>query len=328
VNGLKKLKDELDQARFNNKQSSSQCATIESPLIPYNNQLHLPPIEYISNEQQIDLFHSPTSHFNKYVLHIPIQDLPTDLQLYLPLFSILLFHTSIQYENIQLTKYQFCELTSRDLLSYSATPGQISSSPIQSSYVFSRYSDTYVISLKSLNNLETFKNTIDYIRYVLFGTIFNEYNIIIEECEKRLKNLIETLQDGQTVHQTFFNSLLYANDSNMYYHQMNIFLQKNLFEKICKQPKKYEKEIISKLERIKLFILKNLSQMHLTICGSLEIIKENWQIIEQFMNESKIKSQVEIENIQAKEKHIPVLSPATIIGSPQEESGLVFILNR
>jgi hypothetical protein len=64
--------------------------------------------------------------------------------------------------------------------------------------------------------------------------------------------------------------------------------------------------------------------MHLTICGNIELIKENWQIIEQFINESQRKSQIEIENNQIKdikEKYIPLSSPATIIGSQHEESG-------
>jgi Zn-dependent M16 (insulinase) family peptidase len=166
-----------------------------------------------------------------------------------------------------------------------------------------------------------YKNTIDYFRYVLFGTVFNDYKIILEECEKQLKDLIETLQNGETIHQAYFNSLLNSNDPNNYYHQMNIFLQKKFFEKTSKQPEKYQNEVISKLESIKLFILKNLSQMHLTICGNIELIKENWQIVEEFINETKIKSQIEIKNNQIKEKHIPVSPPATIIGSQHEESG-------
>ncbi|CAF1106502.1 unnamed protein product [Adineta steineri] len=325
-NGLKKLKTELDQARANNKQSSSNCANIPHTSTSFDNQLHLPPIEYYSNDNDIDLFHTPTSHFVKYTLHIPLKHLSPDLQLYLPLFSHLLFHTSIQYENIHLDKFNFCERISRDILDCSVTNGQSSSSPIQSSYVYGHYIDTFTISLQSLSNLETYKNTIDYFRYALFGTLFNDYNVILEECEKQLKNLIEAIQDGHTIHQVYFNSLLYSTNSNSYYHQMNIFLQKNLFEKICKQPEKYKKEILSKLEKIKSFILKNLSHMHWSICGNMELIKGNWQIMEQFINESKIKSQIDIENHEIKEvkgKHIPVLSPATIMGSPHEESGYV-----
>jgi Zn-dependent M16 (insulinase) family peptidase len=184
--------------------------------------------------------------------------------------------------------------------------------------------DAFIISLQSISTSEIYQNTMNYFRYVLFGTIFNDYKIILEECEKQLKNLIEKLQDGQTIHQAYFNSLLNSNDSSNYYHQMNIFVQKKFFEKICKQPEKYQKEIISKLQAIKFFILKNLSQMHLTICGNVELIKENWQIIEQFIQESHSKSQIEIENYPIKEmkdKHIPILSPGTIIGSQHEESG-------
>ncbi|CAF3431779.1 unnamed protein product [Rotaria sp. Silwood1] len=321
--GLQKLKNELDQARSNNKQSSSQCANISNPSIPFHNQLHLPQIEYYSNKDQIDLFHSPTSHFIRYTLHIPLKDLPLDLQLYLPLFSNLLFHTSIQYENIHLDKYNFCELISRDILSYSVSNGQSSSSPIQSRYVYTHYFDTFIISLQSISNDEIYKNTIDYFRYVLYGTIFNDYKIIIEECEKQLKHLIEALQDGHTIHEAYFNCLINSTNLNNYYHQMNIFLQKNLFEKICKQPDKYKNEIISKLERIRLFLLKNLSQMHFSICGNMELIEGNWHIIEQFMNESKLKSQIEIENNQIKGKNVSTESPATIIGTPHEESGYV-----
>jgi len=323
-NGLEKFKIELDQARLNNKQSSSECAKISDLSIKFNNQLHLPPIEYYSNQDQIDLFHSPTSHFIKYTLHIPIKNLPEHLQIYLPLFSNLLFHTSIEYEDIHLDKYDFCQLITRDILSYSVSNGQSSSSPIQSSFVHTHYIDTFIISLQSISNSEIYKNTIDYFRYVLFGTIFNDYKIILEECEKQLKNLIETLQDGQIIHCDYFNCLLNLNDTNNYYHQMNIFLQKKFFEKISKQQDKYRNEIISNLELIKLFILKNLSHMHLTICGNIELIKENWQIIEQFINETKIKSQIQIENNQIKDlkvKHIPISSSATIIGSQHEESG-------
>ncbi len=245
-----------------------------------------------------------------------------DLQLYLPLFSNLLFHTSIQYENIHLDKYHFCELISRDILDYSVSNGQSSSSPIQSSYVYGHYIDTFIISLQSLSHFETYKNTIDYFRYVLFGTIFNDYKIILEECEKQLKNLIEILQDGHTIHQAYFNSLIYSTNSNHYYHQMNIFLQKKLLQNICKQPEKYQNEILTKLEKIKIFILKNLSHMHLSICGNMELIKGNWQIIEEFIDESKLKSQIDMENNEIKEKQIPILSsPATIIGSQHEESG-------
>ena len=109
-----------------------------------------------------------------------------------------------------------------------------------------------------------------------------------------------------------------------YYHRINIFLQKNLLEKICKQPDKYQHEVISKLELIKLFILKNLSHMHLTICGNIDFIKKDWQFIEQFITESQMKSRINMENIDVKainDKRIPTLSPATIIGSPQEDSG-------
>jgi len=103
---------------------------------------------------------------------------------------------------------------------------------------------------------------------------------------------------------------------------MNIFLQKKLLQNICKQPEKYQNEILTKLEKIKIFILKNLSQMHLSICGNMELIKGNWQIIEEFINESKLKSQIDMENNEIKEKQIPILSsPATIIGSQHEESG-------
>ncbi|CAF0727931.1 unnamed protein product [Rotaria sordida] len=326
-NDLQKLKDELDQARSNNKKSSCECANISHSLISFNNQLHLPQIEYYSNKDQIDLFHSPTSHFNRYTLHIPLKDLPQDLQLYLPLFSNLLFHTSIQYDNINLDKYHFCELMSRDILSYSVSNGQSSSTPTQSRYVYTHYVDTFIISLQSISNNEIYKNTIDYIRYVLYGTIFNDYKIIIEECEKQLKNLIEALQDGHTIHEAYFNCLINSKDLNNYYHQMNIFLQKNLFEKICKQPNKYQNEIISKLECIQLFILKNLSHMHLTICGNMELIEENWSIIDQFMHESKLKSQIEMKNNEIKEKYTPILpslsSSATIIGNQHEESGYV-----
>jgi hypothetical protein len=61
--------------------------------------------------------------------------------------------------------------------------------------------------------------------------------------------------------------------------------------------------------------------MHLTICGNIELIKNNWQIIEQFINESKTKSQLEFQYNQIKEKQIQLHSPTTIIGSQHEESG-------
>lgn len=246
------------------------------------------------------------------------------MQLYLPLFSNLLFHTSIQYENIHFDKYHFCELISRDILSYSVSNGQSPSSPIQSSYVYAHYVDTFSISLQSLSNVDMYKNTIDYLRYVLFGTILSDYNIIIEESEKQLKFFIESLQDGQTVHQAFFNCLIHSRNSNNYYHRMNMFLQKDLLDKICKQPEKYKTEILSKLDQIRLFIVKNLSQMHLTICGNVEIVEGSWNILQEFINECKTKSQIEIEDRKIKEnttKNIPVVVPATIIGTEHEESG-------
>ncbi|CAF3519311.1 unnamed protein product [Rotaria socialis] len=324
-NGLKELKDELDQARSDNKKSNSECGDIPHLPTTISDKLHLPPIEYYSNKDEIDLFHSPTSHFIQYTLHIPVKNLPPDLQLYLPLFSNLLFHTSIQYEKIQLDKFNFCELISRDILSYSISNGQ-APSPIQSSYVTAHYIDTFAISLQSISTNEIYKNTIDYFRYVLFGTIFNDHKIIIEECEKELKNLIEAIQDGHTIHLGFFNSLIHSTNSTSYYHQTNIFSQKNLLEKICKQPDKYQNEILSKLERIRLLILKNLSQMHFTICGNMELIEGNWNIVQQFMNECKTKSQIAIEDNQLKEtkgKQIPTASPAIIIGTQHEESGYV-----
>lgn len=250
-----------------------------------------------------------------------MKNLPLDLQLYLPLFANLLFHTSIQYDNIHLDKYNFCELMSRDILSYSVSNGYGSSSPVQSSHVYGHYIDNFIISLHSKSNYEIYKNTIDYYRYALFGTIFTDYKIIIEECEKQLKNLIEALQDGHTIHQAFFNSLIHTTNPSNYYHQMNIFLQKNLFEKICKQPDKYKNEILSKLESIRSYILKNLSQMHFTLCGNMELIGEHWKIVEEFLDECKKKSQIEIQTDGLKEKQLPIASPATIIGSPHEESG-------
>ncbi|UJR26968.1 hypothetical protein I4U23_008275 [Adineta vaga] len=323
---LQRLKTELDQARSNNKQSTSNCATISHPSITFNTQLHLLPIEYHSNENSIDLFHSPTSHFIKYIIHIPLKDLPQDLQLYFPLFTNLLFHTPIQYENIHFDKYHFCELISRDILDYNVSNGQSSSSPVQSSYVHGHYLDTFIISLQSFNSIDMYKNTIDYFRHVLFGSVFDDYKIILEECEKQLKNFIETLQDGQTIHRAYFNSLIHSINTNSYYHQMNIFLQKNLLEKICKHPDKYQHEIISKLKRIQMFIWKNLSDIHLTICGNVDLIKDNRQIIEQFMKESKAKSNITIEDSITKDikgKHIPTVSSAAVIGSPHEESGYV-----
>ncbi|CAF0735773.1 unnamed protein product [Adineta ricciae] len=324
--GLQRLKTELEQARLNNKQSTSQCATISHPLLSFDNQLHLPPIEYDTNGKHLDLFHSPNSHFLKYTLHIPIKQLASDLQLYLPLFTNLLFHTAIRYDNVQLDKYHFCELISRDILDYSVSNGQSSSSPIQSSYIHGHYLDIFIVSLQSLNNFEMCKNTMDYFRYALFGSVFDDYKIILEECEKQLKNFIEVLQDGQTVHQAYFNSLIHSTNTESYYHQMNMFLQKNLLEKICKHPNKYQNEIISKLKQIQKFIWKNLSQIHLTVCGNVELIKDNRQIIEQFIKECHAKSQVDIEssaNKDTKGKHIQTVSPAAIIGSPHEESGYV-----
>ena len=324
VAGLAKLKDELNQARSNNKQASSQCANVPSEIITFNNQLHLPPIEYVSSESQIDLFNSPTTQFNRYVLHIPFEHLPSDLQFYLPLFTNLLFHTSIHHGDVQMDKFHFCGLINRDILGCSVSNGQSSSSPIQSSYVFGHYVTQFIISLQSLNTLEVYQNTIDYLRYALFGSQFDDQKIIIEECEKQLKNLIETLQDGQTIHQAYFNSLLYSDRSTHYYHRMNLFVQKNLLEKICKHPGKYQKEIISKLDRIKCFLWKNLSQMHLTICGNMEMIKPNWNIIERLQQECRQTSEQLFEQVDGKDlkdKHVPTFSPATIIGSPHEESG-------
>jgi Zn-dependent M16 (insulinase) family peptidase len=63
--------------------------------------------------------------------------------------------------------------------------------------------------------------------------------------------------------------------------------------------------------------------MHLTICGNIELIKDNWQIIDEFINECKTKSQQEFQYNQIKEKQISLHSPATIIGSPHEESGYI-----
>lgn len=324
VAGLAKLKDELNQARSNNKQASSQCANVPSEIITFNNQLPLPPIEYVSSESQVDLFNSPTTQFNRYVLHIPFEHLPSDLQFYLPLFSNLLFHTSIHHGDVQMDKFHFCGLINRDILSCSVSNGQSSSSPVQSGYVFGHYVTQFIISLQSLNTLEVYQNTIDYLRYALFGSQFDDQKIIIEECEKQLKNLIETLQDGQTIHQAYFNSLLYSDRSSHYYHRMNLFVQKNLLEKICKHPEKYQKEIISKLDRIKCFLWKNLSQTHLTICGNMEMIKPNWNIIERFQQECRQTSEQQFEQVDGKDlkdKHVPTFSPATIIGSPHEESG-------
>ena len=318
--GLQKLKDELNQARLNNKQSSDQYANISQSFITFNNQLHLPRIELYSNTDHLDLFHCPTSHFNRYTLYIPIKNLPVDLQLYLPLFSNLLFHTSIQYENVSLSKFNFCELITRDLLSYSVSCGQSSSSPMESVRVSPYHIDTLIVSLESINNAEIYKNTIDYFRYVLFGTKLNDYQVIIEECEKQLKDHIETLRNGDCIHQAYFNHLIYSTNSNHYYHQMNMFVQKNLLKKICRQPNKYQNEILSKLECIRLFILKNLSYLHLIICGNVKLIEEHRQIIDEFINESKLKSQIEFDiNEIDKINILPSLS-TTIIGLQHEES--------
>ena len=306
---------------MNNQQSLAQCAAIEHPPVTFDNQLHIPPIDYYSTESQIDLFHSPTSHFIKYVLHIPMKELPVDLQPYLSLFTNLLFHTAIDYEHVHLSKYAFCELVSRDILDYSVSNGQSSSSPIQSSYVSGHYIDTFLISLQSMSNVDMYRNTIDYFRYVLFGSQLTDYNVIIEECEKQLKNLIETLQDGQTIHQAYFNSLLYANQPSQYYHRMNIFQQKSLLEKICKQPAKHQNDILAKLERIKRFLLKNLSQVHLTVCGDMKLIKDHWTFVEELMSECKRKSQIDEDKAETKAKPMPAPAPATIIGCAHEESG-------
>lgn len=318
----KNLQIELDQARVNNKQSSSQCASTSILSIPSPAQIHYPPIKYYSHDHYIDLFDSPTSHFNKYTLHIPIANLPSHLQMYLPLFSNLLFHTAINYADIHLDKYPFCELFNRDILAYSVSNGQASASPVQSSFVQTHYMDTFIITLQSACNEEIFRNTIDYFRYVLFGMVLTDYKIIREECEKQLKNLIEMLQDGQSIHQAYFNALLHSNDKKNYYHQMNIFKQKKFFEKISRHPDKYEKEVVNKLQSIQRFLQHNLAQMHLTICGNVELVKKHWLIIDQFLAEVKIKSQLDIDPQpieEIEEKHLH--SPGTIIGNPHEESG-------
>lgn len=244
------------------------------------------------------------------------------MQIYLPLFSNLLFHTAIDYADIHLEKFSFCELFTRDILAYSVANGQTSASPVQSSFVHTHYMDTFIISLQSVCNEEIFRNTINYFRYVLFGTVLTDYKIIREECEKQLKNLIEILQDGQSVHQAYFNSLLHSNEKKNYYHQMNIFKQKKFFEKISRHPEKYEKEVVSKLQSIQRFLLHNLARMHLTICGNVELIKKNWLIIDEFLNEMKIKSQFDLNDQpveEIEEKHLH--PPTTIIGNPHEESG-------
>lgn len=320
--GLKKLQIELDQARANNKQSSSQCAKTSLPSIVFPQQLQFPPIKSYSNDQYIDLFDSPTSHFNKYTLHIPISDLPADLQIYLPLFSNLLFHTAIDYENIHLEKYDFCQLITRDILAYSVSNGQTSASPVQSSFVHTHYMDTFIITLQSRSNEELFRNTINYFRYVLFGTVLTDYKIIREECEKQLKSLIEALQEGQTMHQVYFNCLLQWRESKSYYHQMNMFRQKKFFEKICHQPDKFEREIRMKLQAIQRILQRNLARMHLTICGNIDLIKEQWSILDEFLQETRTKSQIEIEeNLVHETPEKQAYSPVTIIGNPHEESG-------
>ena len=286
--------------------------------------MQLPPLTYYSHDQHIDLFDSPSSHFNKYTLHIPISNLPSDLQLYLPLFSNLLFHTAIDYENIHLKKYDFCQLITRDILAYSVSNGQSSASPVQSSFVHTHYMDTFLITLQSRSNQELFRNTINYFRYVLFGTVFTDYKIIREECEKQLKNLIEILQEGQTIHQVYFNCLLQWHESKSYYHQMNMFRQKKLFEKISQHPDKFEREIRTKLQAIQRFLQRNLAQMHLTICGNVQLIKEHWPIVDQFLEEVRTKSQISIEeNLVEASQNKQVYSPVTIIGNPHEESGYV-----
>lgn len=318
---LDQLQKQLEQAKERNQQSLAQCARVPDLSVDFDQQLHYPPIECHSHKKSIDLYHSPTSDFLRYTLHIPLTNLSYDLQQYLPLFSNLLFHTSIQYENIHLNKYDFCQLITRDILAYSTSNGQSSSSPNLSNYVGTHYMDTFVISLESLNTREIYQNTIDYFRYALFGTIFNDYNIIIEECEKQLKNYTEAILDGQTVHQAYFNSLIHANDQQHYYHQMNIFVQKKLFEKICKQPKKYENELMTKLKMIQNFLLKNLENLHLTICGNMQLVQENYQIIEEFLNETKRRSQIELDIPNIPAKPLAIDSPVTILGNPQEDSG-------
>lgn len=319
--GREKLRQQLEQAKENNRKSSEECASLTSLSIEYNQQLHLPPIEHYSQQPSIDLYHSPTSHFNKYVLHIPINDLPENLQIYLPLFSNLLFHTSIQHQTIELTKYQFCQLMTRDILAYSVSNGQSSSSPLQSSYVHTHRMNTFTISLESLNTLEMYENTINYLRYALFGTVFSDFSIIIEECEKQLKNFIEAVQDGHTVHQAYFNSLLNSNESKHYYHQMNMFVQKKFFEKVCKQPTKYENDIRMKLQAIQKFLLKNLDNLHLNICGDIKLVKDNYRIIEEFLDEAKCQSQIEFEIKSSPTKPLSIYSPVTILGNQHEESG-------
>jgi len=331
VEGLTKLKDELIRARTTNSHSASQCGQIESPRISFNDQLILPPIEFYSSESSIDLFHSPTSQFNRFVLHIPFDQVPIDLQIYLPLFSYLLFHTSIRTDQIQLSKYQFCAMINRDVLDYSVSFGQTSSSPIQSNYVGGHYITRLIISLQTLSNTEIYQNTFNYFRYVLFGSEFDDFKIIQEECEKQLKNLIETLQDGQTTHQAYFNSLIYSNQSSHYYHRMNLFVQKNLLEKICKHPEKYRQEILTNLQRLKTFLRKNLSQLHLTICGNMNLIRTHWNFVESFLVDVQRQSQFQFEDFSTNEKkicQIPSLVPATIIGSPHEESAYVLRWSR
>jgi hypothetical protein len=223
-----------------------------------------------------------------------------------------------------LDKYQFCQVLSRDILDFGASNGQSSSSPIQSHHVFGYHIDTLIISMQSLANVDIYKNTIDYFRYILFGTIFNDAKIIREECDRNLKGLIEILQNGDTIRKAYFNGLIKVNDPKNYYHQMNIFLQKVLCEKVCDKSDKYLNETISKLELIKSFMIQNLSHMHLSICGNMDFVKQNWQIIEQFRSETQIKSRINIDNNKIKEikkKFLPTLAPATIIGVPQEDSG-------
>ncbi|CAF1668318.1 unnamed protein product, partial [Didymodactylos carnosus] len=174
---------------------------------------------------------------------------------------------------------------SNDIIESSVTLGISSSSPIQSGFIGGHYIDTLTIILQT--SYDTYLKSIEYLKYSLFGMIFDDYNIIIEECEKQLKYLIEQLQDGELIQQQYFNCLRLKQSKSSYYHQLNIFNQKLFFENLLKNPEKYKKDILHNLEQIRLFIVKNLTQSHMTICGDCDKIKPNMKILEEFYNESK-----------------------------------------
>lgn len=317
--GLKKLREELEKARSNNKKASSNYEEIEMPASVSLENIEMPPIDLVSNENGVRLFHSPTSKFNRFAVHIPLENLDEKLQIYLPLLTNLLFHSPIKNDEIEICKEDFCLSMSRDVLNWKTRFGQIISAPSNSNRLFSHSIDKLTILLQSSNEKEIFRATFNYLDQVLFSTSFDDFNIILEEAEKLHKEYIDILQDGSTIHQEFFNRQLLQDRPEHFFHRTNIFVQKNFIENICRNGETVREETIGNLKKIFQFLKSRLTKIHLTVCGNVDLIREQFAVVENFIRKTarQTESDEQIKQLGSPNSQ----NRMTIVGSPHEESG-------